>query len=48
MDVKRAMVIPMVNSFPMLAIPTWGETARFPKLQMVVRVLKKMPRAVLV
>ena len=38
----------MVRSFPMLAMPWWGEKERVLKLRMVVRVLKKRALAVLV
>ena len=38
----------MVRSFPILAMPRWGEKERVLKLRMVVRVLKKRALAVLV
>ena len=38
----------MVRSFPMLAIPWWGEKERVLKLRMVVKALKKRALAVLV
>lgn len=33
----------MVRSFPMLAIPWWGEKERVLKLRMVVKALKREP-----
>jgi hypothetical protein len=50
---KRSVVtisepIQMVRSFPMLAIPRWGEKERVLKLKIVVSILKKRPLAVLV
>ncbi len=41
-------VMQMVRSFPMLAMPRWGEKERVLKLRMVVKVLKKRALAVLV
>ena len=38
----------MVRSFPMLAIPWWGEKERVLKLRMVVKALKKRALAVVV
>ena len=38
----------MVRSFPILAIPWWGEKERVLKLRMVVKALKKRALAVLV
>ena len=35
--------IQMVRSFPILAMPRWGEKKRALKLRMVVRVLKREP-----
>ena len=40
--------MPIVSSFPILAMPWWGEKERALKLKIVVRVLKKRARAVLV
>jgi hypothetical protein len=38
----------MVRSFPMLAIPRWGEKERVLKLKIVVSILKNRALAVLV
>jgi hypothetical protein len=35
----RVKTIPIVSNTPMLAMPRWGETARLPKLQIVVNEL---------
>jgi hypothetical protein len=37
----------MDNKVPILAIPTWGEKARVPKLHIVVRLLNRTARDVL-
>ena len=36
---SRVKPIPMVSNIPMLAIPRCGDTARLPKLQIVVNAL---------
>ena len=40
--------MPIVKRSPMLAIPRWGDKARLPKPQMVVKVLYRTAFAVLV
>ena len=44
----KVIVIPKLSKRPMLAVPAWGEIAKFPKLAIVVIVLRITPRAVLV